>query len=523
MSTSAIITQPTTSGPKLPLDIQLYILKWIIKTNKADTRLTPFTKLSTFTTVSKTWQNVVERELFRSLTVTLSDLDKFAVYSAKRRHPVKHILLEIWICPRYFSETEIDYSKVCFTEATETLLRILSTWSDCRLTLEFGVLSREDSVTPKTCPEGYHVHSGSNLPRKRLPTAHLRIFECLDADLQEPSWAEWLDLSGETDENAWVELASNLLGYTPLALNVKSLEAGPGTQLLPRLPAANSSGALELPRVSCATRLVVRRRYCSNIDPNSFAIILSSLPSLESFHVERWCYGYLTDELYDQKFHESFNLPPSVNDFSFYEECGTKFHQRYITHSAMGPTPAMRPRSNPKLLAAFAEAADRIEHIAVSFAFDACSFFEPELVYKKLKTLALTSKTMISQTDNSIDELLYSAAKAAKLMPRLETLEIWYCRSGTAGIFTYCRLGLYNSCVSLKRTGDLRDFRMSTDTEAAWQRVVDDEVAQVSVDYTILSSGQLSPGAVYAHLELKERILHHVSRKEVACGLITGT
>jgi hypothetical protein len=160
-----------------------------------------------------------------------------------------------------------------------------------------------------------------------------------------------------------------------------------------------------------------------------------------------------------------------------------------------------------------------VEHIAISFALDAHGFFAPgsQVEYKELKTLALTSEIMISRTDDSINALLCSAAEAAKMMPKLETLEIWYYRSGHAGTFTYQRLGRYNSSTSWKCSWY---FRMSKETEVAWRGVVSGEGAAFSVYHAALDSDQLSRlGAIYPHLALRERILHDMTWKDVAYDL----
>jgi len=51
------------------------------------------------------------------------------------------------------------------------------------------------------------------------------------------------------------------------------------------------------------------------------------------------------------------------------------------------------PRSNTTLLDSIFHAADQLEHIAVSFAFDAQTFFDRrgKAEFKALKTLTLTS------------------------------------------------------------------------------------------------------------------------------------
>ncbi|KAG7412786.1 hypothetical protein DER46DRAFT_679790 [Fusarium sp. MPI-SDFR-AT-0072] len=92
------------------------------------------------------------------------------------------------------------------------------------------------------------------------------------------------------------------------------------------------------------------------------------------------------------------------------------------------------PRSNKTLLESIFHAADRLEHIAVSYAFDARTFLDRliETEFKALKTLALTSSC-----NNTTEDLFINAAEAVKKMHALEILEIWNHEAGQADVFRY--------------------------------------------------------------------------------------
>jgi hypothetical protein len=118
-----------------------------------------------------------------------------------------------------------------------------------------------------------------------------------------------------------------------------------------------------------------------------------------------------------------------------------KFHTAY--HQWDGAM--VLPRSNKTLLDSIFHAADRLEHIAVSYAFDARTFFDRlrETEFKALKTLALTSSF-----HNTTEDLFINAAEALKKMHALKILEIWNYEAGQADVFRYVRLDRYQGQIT---------------------------------------------------------------------------
>ncbi|EKJ70358.1 hypothetical protein FPSE_09575 [Fusarium pseudograminearum CS3096] len=469
------------SRPNLPLDIQLNILGYLLSMGEHEDSI----EKSILATVSKPWQDAIERKLFRSLTVNLLDLKDFCVYTKDRTHLVKHILLELNLCKLDRGPT---ISRNCFQAATWILFGILSTWHNRDITLEIGILpciERRDK-----CPKTNHIHPMGSVPRCRSPdTVFKEIFEL-------PSEMLFGGVLAES-EPAWHNKASSLLGRMDLGFQ-PSMEC-------------------YIPSVKCISKLLIRRRYFPNISSLTLARIMLALPSLESVHIERWCYGdLLLDTLYDMKFRAFFRVPRSCKNISFYEESDTAYHRRVT-----------RPREsqpNTTLRESLVEEAGHLENIAVSFSFDAVSFFTPPFTsdFKELKTLALTSPTMVSKEYGVVDDFLCATAKVAKGMPKLETLELWYFSSPSfmpphptpscAGIFTYQRLDRYSSCISWKST---RSFKMSEETRESWKGVVDVEGAEFSVEHLDLDPDQLtSIGKLYPYLALRDRILHGITWTE---------
>ncbi|KAI8689633.1 hypothetical protein NCS56_00227000 [Fusarium sp. Ph1] len=167
--------------------------------------------------------------------------------------------------------------------------------------------------------------------------------------------------------------------------------------------------------------------------------MFNAAPCLEVIHLERWCYNRTeSDREWDNGSSLiGLHMPSSLKRFSFYDECGTMYHRQG----------RMRiPRSNKRLLRSLAENkwSNQLEHLSISFAFDAQDFFSSHFSHNwaSLVTLALTSNLVLKHSSAVVNELLVNVAEVAKYMPRLEILEIWNCeaRDSEAGIFRYEKL-----------------------------------------------------------------------------------
>ncbi|KAF9771094.1 hypothetical protein IL306_011282 [Fusarium sp. DS 682] len=176
------------------------------------------------------------------------------------------------------------------------------------------------------------------------------------------------------------------------------------------------------------------------------------------------------------------------------------------------------PRSNTKLLDSILQARDHLEHIAVSFAFDAQDFFDhckgTEL--KALKTLALT----YSFNGVPHEEFLVTAAEAAKKMPALEMLEIWDYQAGTVGahIFRYEKIDRAKSRITWQSTGD---HSISKTVHEVWRDALaggikykDDyelEVGNIRFGYTWITNLK----SLFSYLKLRKQILHESTWKQL--------
>jgi len=219
--------------------------------------------------VCEAWQVIIERELFRHLTLTLKDLELFSKYCHGRKHYVKRILLEIWLCNELGGS---ELNQVCFTEATETLFLELSTWEGHGITLEFGTVPPSESPERIFYPgrsRRFHIHYGP-APRKRSLSGHLRDLDKLKEFHREDNGGLLIARSV-----TWMERVLRILGYRHLTFHDDS-----------------AVGASLLARVTCVSKLLIRRRYMPIISPQSLSTIIQSLPALESIQLERWYFGH---------------------------------------------------------------------------------------------------------------------------------------------------------------------------------------------------------------------------------------
>lgn len=179
----------TTLYARLPLEIELYVVQALIETHKRSEK--PGFCLSTFASVSKPWQSLIERETFNHIKIASHELDLFKTrVRSYRTRLVKHILLEI----PYNVSSSGDDDQVQFSKAVHALWRILSTWKTHRVTVELGIFSTEARQLIKNVIERA---STTTLLTLRKPSAHTSSLPLTFGDIKvSNSWAaSLLDLT----------------------------------------------------------------------------------------------------------------------------------------------------------------------------------------------------------------------------------------------------------------------------------------------------------------------------------------
>lgn len=85
----------------------------------------------------------------------------------------------------------------------------------------------------------------------------------------------------------------------------------------------------------------------------------------------------------------------------------------------------------------------QLESLSASFIIGAGHIFAVRRIpwtWDRLSSLALTAQVLTNEADPlDIDDLIQQAGNAAYQMPRLQTMEIWNGRRGTANLFRYQR------------------------------------------------------------------------------------
>ncbi|KAF5590046.1 hypothetical protein FPANT_6138 [Fusarium pseudoanthophilum] len=389
--------------------------------------------------------------------ITSHELGSFKYHvRSYRKLLVKHILLEISY--NFLRDELEDGQKVRFSEAVHALWRILLRWKACRVTVELGIVSSRGSIF-----RNLHDRIGAS---QHYPLDRSRTLD--------PRFANVVDF--------WDMLGSFIMGTQSASFDRTSFPA---------------PGATSLPNVDAIAELVIRREYHPNISPMTLYEIISSAPCIESIHIERWCYGLrVQDGDWDRAFQRTGLLvPDSAKRLTYFEEFHTPYHQR--------GGEMVLPRPNSTLLDSISDAADRLEHIAVSFAFDAQTLFDrfTQTDFKALKTLALTSSF-----SNYSESLLGDAAEAVTKMHALQILEIWNFEAGHADVFRYERLDRYQGRIIWQST---EDREISSVVERSWKDLLRTGQSGFDAKCSSFPMKLKSLQDLLPHLKLGEQILRN--------------
>ncbi|KAJ3476982.1 hypothetical protein NLG97_g8965 [Lecanicillium saksenae] len=397
----------------LPQEIQSLILKFIIDEDNCHRQLA---------TVSRQWQQFVERENFARIKLTPLRATDFGSMT-RRSH--RHVRC-IWFCweldeydcttcapqrrmmseDEYMAAVAVDDTKHCrITMAFENLFETLNSWG------QNGGLTLDISV---------HCHSD---------VAHWFPYLTFVPDtVYDPTSGDGLQFTQVAGENPGHRWPVNWRASRPFMAEREEYEWWEQLALAPAV-----------------SKLILRQQSRRQWKPLSLSRMFTRFPNLAELYYEPW-------RMWDG---QGIADQENVVLLQYMAKHNTKlrklvlfenFNQQYpllwqrivagreeiLSHSFRKP--------NPKVSRALVLASSNLEYIAVSFIADARYFLtaEPELEWPNLKSLVLTLELMARRHDTKdMQEVLQSAAAAMKKMPRLEILAIWTGRKGLATLFQY--------------------------------------------------------------------------------------
>ncbi|KAH6886436.1 hypothetical protein B0T10DRAFT_576259 [Thelonectria olida] len=473
--------QPVTmfSFTRFPPEIRCMVLKHVA--DGYDSTAEPGARAG-YASVCREWQPVFEHRNFRRLKLSQADLPDFEQlmnleHNKRRQSYVEHIAFRYilpaygcGICQTSESTYEVNKNNDILVNASRALLRILSEWKQASqicaregpgpgLTLDLGAYSPGDSV-----------HSIRDF---RLT----RAYPYMEAAKLEPTYAAYrrhARLVGPepltNEHHGWVDGRQQTVNLDAR----KRVMATLGLSIGPDGVEEDVWDPCTLLEVEIVTDLVIRRQFYRKFDVCSLGGFLLAFKGIRSFRHEYW---HDVDERLREVTNEQYCvllqslLPPSVRHFSMFED----------SSELMNPD-LPEDRCDVDLSVQLSDSSRSMETLSAAFAVDADYFFwdfrldkdgllerQPNLTHwENLKTLALTCRALHSDfVQESIDESLMSAGRAARYMPKLEVMEIWYAQDGDMSLFRFtCEDG--KPKIAFRHNWTTRKFEFDEEVIQAW-------------------------------------------------------
>ncbi|KAK6951077.1 hypothetical protein Daesc_007606 [Daldinia eschscholtzii] len=456
-------------------------------------------KTTEYATVSREWQPIFEKRHFERILLSPRRLKSFAqIVRGPRRKLVKHIWLRAELGALYHDKDNAGLlpnqslaDEPAFHNATERLLRILSTWERSHdlnaegLTLELSAWSLRDYEY------GFRhqrfVHDPYSEPCKDF------LFPLLEF--------------------------RNLLSLLTLD-HASTQEVAP--QPLPNGLAMKVSGLTtdDVPKVDIVTKFLLRRQYYCHMSPDRIAQIFERLTGLEQIIYEPPERIDGTTNPRQGKRHwllSDHSLPQTLRRLTIFED-PFKYNGTTIQTQTSST-------NSPQLATALARESRNLEHLSASFVVDAKDFFRPfwpltlapaNRSWDNLETIALTSSLLNpDQPPEEVNDLLHAAGMAARNMPALRVMEIWNgLRTAYSGFFRYYDDG-NASAIIWRGTWELD---LEPRVIECWTETVRRNTCYLKVavrDMELPLDGTNFPASVLRHLKLKERIVHPVSFRQL--------
>ncbi|KAF4982355.1 hypothetical protein FZEAL_2007 [Fusarium zealandicum] len=529
--------EPSAPSPlywdTLPVEIQTPILGYLLPSIHAGGRDAQsfqnpkpsaidvlYGSLAPCAAVCRDWQEFLERNLLGKLIIHQRDVNSLCRLKPRQIDLVRHLWLRVELlpydcpsCNTPESRGTSDRNHLIVQNALIKLSTILSGWTDrghsnsaahgSGLTLEISVHSPSDSK-----------HWFKNI---------------LFSDVSESE----VDRVRVNRSHGWL---NGQLFVKPNCNTVARLFGDP-IYLAPRV---------RLPAMRSVKHFVIRRQTRRFLSKETLDRILGSLPNLESMQLELWRRQNRTEQgSYDHDLLQNFSayFPRQGKSLVLFEDFNEGIDELFVKegqgltllyNTVLFGSPSAGQEDGPfvadlirvpyKPLAVWLSTLESIEHLAVSFIVDAkdcfdafCQYPESER-WQSLAKLSLTSTLLKSKASpEKANDLLLVAASAARRMPRLQIMELWYARGDQAFLFR-CSVSQYGFMeIFCKGTWDLT---MRPDVVAAWAGV---SLRRTGSDLQVREPEHLDPSLVKSHgdaihrLGLTVQVVHPISLRQIRC------
>jgi hypothetical protein len=201
-----------------------------------------------------------------------------------------------------------------------------------------------------------------------------------------------------------------------------------------------------------------------------------------------------------------------LSNLTIFENDNEAYPDQYFECS---PTRVMSPALSQRLALTSLE----LVTLSASFLADASYFFEAtekSWKWENLEKLALTSSILDSNSPaRDINDMLQVASTAALRMPKLQTLELWNGKGGTAMLLRYQKAqNEQPAIITIRRT-----FELSVESTViqAWEAVAhQDHYAKVMIQRSLIDKDDIRSHAdAICQLGLSTQVIRPVSLQQI--------
>ncbi|KAL7930178.1 hypothetical protein V8C35DRAFT_283751 [Trichoderma chlorosporum] len=405
-------------------------------------------KASAYASVCKGWYDYFEPYIFRRLTLTLNRLNELeAMVAGSRRQFVQHIWLRF---ERTFKSGESsitcrhEMDAIRFIAAIFQLFQILSEWP--KRTADKPGIALDLTAFLAADPDWFM--------KDTVPDELKDVDLTVDSETLNSIYDKTPDVRRTLTHDEVMQHCQLRDSFCPRAR-------------LPFTPA-------RIPVVELITDLTLRRQTHISIFTNYIGLMMDSLPNLEFVTFEPFSLSPFSARSHDNAAAVRdiiTKMPSSIKRLQVFED---------VPGPGVQWSPTMQQSDHDgalgRLVADVSQDKEP-EVISMSFVIDAVDFFHDfrtpqisrphwELGWLNLKSLVLTSAIISRQRQDEIHPLLIAAARAARHMPNLEIMELYYMARREGGIFTY----VHDSAGSILWWDSTWEWKFSPDVISVWKK-----------------------------------------------------